>query len=156
MTKEIAILIACFVAIAGLCAVSFHAGADYQKSDDAKAAAKQAQRQNEADAAAAADAQSFSTDIDKGLVTDARKTDTAVTGAKSRLHALKPPVVTPAPQCGPSAYVIQVEGATPDDVWAAYVDGRNSVFQAADSSQASSVHSVNSDAVMPASTAQSE
>lgn len=156
MSKELAFTIACLIAIAGLCAISFHAGADFQKSADAKAAAKQAQRQNEADAKAAADAQSHSTAIDKGLISDASKTDTAVTGAKSHLHALKPPVVAPVPQCGPNAYVIKVEGATPDDIYRAYALGRNSVFKTADSGQASSVHSVNSDAVVSASAAQSQ
>lgn len=157
MTKELAILIACLITVTGLCAVSFHAGADFQKSADAKAAAEQTARQNVADAKAIEDARDISTEIDKGLVSDARKTDTAVTGAKAHIHALKPPVVVPAPQCGPSAYVISVEGASPDDVWSAYARGRNSVLtQAAPDRSPSGVHSINSDAVVSASAAQSE
>lgn len=156
MTKELAIILAFLAVLTGLCAVSFYAGADHQKAVFARETAKQAQRQNKADAQASAGARSLSTDIDKGLTSDARKTDTAVTGAKSRLHALKPPVAIPAPQCGPSAYVISVEGASPDDVWRAYVNGRNGVLQATDSGQASAVHSINSDAVVSASAAQSE
>lgn len=156
MTKELAIILALLSVIAGLCAASFYAGADHQRTEYAEASAKQSAAQARADAKASDDAKSFTTDIDKGLASDAHKTDKAVTGAKARLHDLKPPVAIPAPQCGPNAYVIKVEGATPDDVWSAYVDGRNSVFKAPDSGEASGVHSVNSDAIVSASAAQSE
>lgn len=156
MNKSLIIATACLIGAAGIWGMGFMSGASFEQDRAIKAAAKQADRQARADAQAVEDARDKSNEIDQGLVTDARKTDTAVTGAKARLHALKPPVVAPAPQCGPSAYVISVEGASPDDVWRAYVDGRNSVFQAASSGSASSVHSVNSDAIVSSSAAQSE
>lgn len=125
---------------------------DRDDAQKAREIAAQAERQARADAQAVETAHALSNDIDKGLVTDARKTDTAVTGAKSRLHALKPPVVAPAPQCGPSAYVIQVEGASPDDVWRAYTTGRNSVFAEALSREASDNDPGHGAAIVPSAT----
>lgn len=156
MNKSLIIATACLIGAAGIWGMGFMSGASYEQDRAIKAAAKEADRQARADAQAVEGARDISNEIDQGLISDAHKTDTAVTGAKSRLHALKPPVVAPAPQCGPSAYVISVEGASPDDVWRAYVYGRNGVLQATDSGQASAVHSINSDAVVSASAAQSE
>ena len=157
MTKELAIILAFLAVIAGLCSISFYAGADHQKTVFAREATKQAKRQAAADAKASADARDISSEIDKGLISDAHKTDTAVSGAKARIHALKPPVAVPAPQCGPTAYVIQVEGAAPDDLWRAYVDGRNGVLtETAPDSSSSGVHPADSATDVSPPPAQSE
>jgi len=109
-------------------AIAFMCGLTVHSLQDRAAQAKQEAAQAAAYASAVTDAVDISDQLEKGLITDGQKVDTAVTDAKAGWHAVKKPVVEPAPQCGPSAYVIKVEGATPDDLWRAYSAGRNGVL----------------------------
>jgi len=98
---------------------------EHARLERAQAAASSASAS--ASSVAVSKAADLSNDLERHLVKADADTGARVDRARASIDSLKPTTSTPAPECGPHAYVIS-PGYTPNDLYRAYRAGRDGVL----------------------------